>query len=83
MPAVFFGHGSPMNALERNRYTDAWRTFGASIPRPRTILMVSAHWYINATAVTAMAGPRTTRSTLPVPQVPETTKPRHPSPTPR
>jgi 4,5-DOPA dioxygenase extradiol len=59
LPAVFFGHGSPMNALERNRYSDAWRAFGASIPRPRAILMVSAHWYINATAVTAMASPRT------------------------
>jgi 4,5-DOPA dioxygenase extradiol len=59
MPAVFFGHGSPMNALERNRYSDAWRAFGASIPRPRAILMVSAHWYVNATAVTAMASPRT------------------------
>ncbi len=59
LPAVFFGHGSPMNALERNRYTEAWRAFGASIPRPRAILMVSAHWYINATAVTAMARPRT------------------------
>ena len=58
-PAVFFGHGSPMNALERNRYTEAWRSFGRSIPRPRAILMVSAHWYINATAVTAMAAPRT------------------------
>ena len=55
MPAVFFGHGSPMNALERNRYTEAWRAFGAAVPRPRAILMVSAHWYINATAVTAMA----------------------------
>lgn len=59
MPAVFFGHGSPMNALERNRFTEAWRAFGASIPRPRAIVMVSAHWYINATAVTAMADPRT------------------------
>ena len=59
MPAVFFGHGSPMNALERNRYTAAWRAFGAAVPRPRAILMVSAHWYINATAVTAMARPRT------------------------
>ena len=59
MPAVFFGHGSPMNALERNRYTQAWRAFGAAVPRPRAILMVSAHWYINATAVTAMAQPRT------------------------
>jgi 4,5-DOPA dioxygenase extradiol len=59
MPAVFFGHGSPMNALEHNQYTAAWRAFGASIPQPRAILMVSAHWYINATAVTAMAQPRT------------------------
>lgn len=59
MPAVFFGHGSPMNALERNRYTDAWRAIGAAVPRPRAILMVSAHWYVNATAVTAMARPRT------------------------
>jgi 4,5-DOPA dioxygenase extradiol len=58
MPAVFFGHGSPMNALERNRFTEAWRTFGAAV-RPRAILAVSAHWYINATAVTAMAQPRT------------------------
>jgi 4,5-DOPA dioxygenase extradiol len=59
MPAAFLGHGSPMNALEHNRYTDAWRAFGASVPRPRAILAVSAHWYINASAVTAMAAPRT------------------------
>jgi 4,5-DOPA dioxygenase extradiol len=59
MPAVFVGHGSPMNALEENRYTEAWRHFGSTIPRPRAILAVSAHWYINATAVTAMAEPKT------------------------
>src|SRR4051794_2271063 len=59
MPAAFLGHGSPMNALERNRYTQAWRALGASVPQPRAILMVSAHWYVNATAVTAMAMPRT------------------------
>jgi 4,5-DOPA dioxygenase extradiol len=59
MPAVFFGHGSPMNALGRNRYTESWRMFGAAAPRPRAILCVSAHWYIEATAVTAMARPRT------------------------
>ena len=59
MPAAFFGHGSPMNALERNRYTEAWRALGAAVPRPRAILVISAHWYINATAVTAMARPRT------------------------
>ncbi|MFW0873057.1 4,5-DOPA dioxygenase extradiol [Rhodococcoides corynebacterioides] len=59
MPAAFFGHGNPMNAISDNRYTAAWRSFGASVPRPRAILVVSAHWYINATAVTAMPRPRT------------------------
>lgn len=59
MPAAFIGHGSPMNALEFNRYTSEWRAFGQSVPRPRAILVVSAHWYINATAVTAMPAPRT------------------------
>ncbi len=59
MPAAFFGHGNPMNALEVNRYTAAWRAFGAAVPRPRAILVISAHWYINATAVTAMPRPRT------------------------
>lgn len=59
MPAAFIGHGNPMNALETNRYTEAWRRFGASVPRPRAVLVISAHWYINATAVTAMPRPRT------------------------
>jgi 4,5-DOPA dioxygenase extradiol len=59
MPAAFVGHGSPMNTLERNRYTEAWRLLGETVPRPRAVLVVSAHWYINATAVTAMAQPRT------------------------
>ena len=59
MPAVFLGHGSPMNALDHNGYTEAWRAFGASVPRPRAILAISAHWYVNATAVTAMAKPKT------------------------
>ena len=59
MPAAFLGHGSPMNALEHNGYTEAWRAFGASVPRPRAILAISAHWFINATAVTAMARPKT------------------------
>jgi 4,5-DOPA dioxygenase extradiol len=59
MPAAFFGHGTPMNAIQRNRFTEAWRAFGASVPRPRAILMISAHWYINASAVTAMQRPRT------------------------
>lgn len=59
MPAAFIGHGSPMNALELNRYTQAWRAFGRAVPRPRAILVVSAHWYVGATAVTAMPRPRT------------------------
>ena len=59
MPAAFIGHGNPMNTLEDNRYTRAWREFGASIPRPRAVLVVSAHWYIGSTLVTAMASPRT------------------------
>ncbi len=59
MAALFVGHGSPMNALEHNRYTEAWQTFGLTTPRPRAILVISAHWYINASAVTAMATPRT------------------------
>ena len=59
MPAAFVGHGNPMNALEHNRYTEAWATFGASMERPRAILVVSAHWFVNITAVTAMKTPRT------------------------
>ena len=43
-----------MNALETNRYTEAWRIFGESVPMPRAILVISAHWYTNATAVTAI-----------------------------
>jgi 4,5-DOPA dioxygenase extradiol len=59
MPAIFFGHGNPMNALFENEYTAAWSTIGRSIPKPKAILCVSAHWYIPAVAVTAMAKPRT------------------------
>jgi 4,5-DOPA dioxygenase extradiol len=59
MPALFIGHGSPMNTLEANGYTEAWRAFGRILPRPRAILVISAHWYFGATAVTAMPKPRT------------------------
>jgi 4,5-DOPA dioxygenase extradiol len=59
MPAAFLGHGSPMNALARNRYTEAWSELGDSAPRPRAILVISAHWYVNLSALTAMARPRT------------------------
>jgi len=59
MPVAFLGHGNPMNAIENNRYTDAWSLFGRSMPRPRAVLVISAHWYTNVTLVTAMDRPRT------------------------
>ncbi len=59
MPALFLGHGSPMNVLEENSYTQAWRTLGETLPRPKMILAISAHWYTRGTAVTAMEHPRT------------------------
>ena len=58
-PAIFLGHGSPMNALERNRYTEAWSEVGRKHGKPKAILAISAHWYIRGTAVTAMHKPPT------------------------
>jgi len=58
-PALFLGHGTPMNAVEKNRYTAAWRALAAGYPRPRAILSISAHWYAPGLAVTADAAPRT------------------------
>lgn len=59
MPAIFFGHGSPMNAIEENTYTKTWTQFGQDFPRPKAILMVSAHWMTHGIAVTAMEKPKT------------------------
>ena len=59
MPAIFVGHGNPMNALARNQYTDGWRQLGMSLPKPSAIVSVSAHWYLPKLAVTAMQQPRT------------------------
>src|SRR6478672_3318276 len=59
LPAIFFGHGNPMNALAENDWTRGWAELGRSFPRPRAILCVSAHWYIPALAVMAMERPRT------------------------
>jgi 4,5-DOPA dioxygenase extradiol len=59
MPAIFFGHGNPLNALQQNDWTRGWATIGQSIPRPRAIVCVSAHWYLPATLVTGMTQPRT------------------------
>jgi 4,5-DOPA dioxygenase extradiol len=59
MPAIFFGHGNPMNAIQTNVWSEGWRAVGDSLPKPRAILCISAHWYIRETAVTAMDEPRT------------------------
>lgn len=59
MPAIFFGHGNPMNALERNAWTESWARTGATIPRPKAIVCVSAHWYLPGTLVTGNDRPRT------------------------
>ncbi len=58
-PVIFFGHGNPMNALERNTYTRGWATIGSQVPRPKAVLSISAHWYLPGTSVTVMAAPRT------------------------
>jgi len=58
-PTAFIGHGSPMNALESNRHTQAWQAFGRAHPKPRAVLAISAHWYVPGLAVTAMAKPPT------------------------
>jgi 4,5-DOPA dioxygenase extradiol len=59
MPAIFFGHGNPLNALEDNVYTRAWAEVGRSLPLPRAVVCISAHWYTQGTHVTAMPAPRT------------------------
>jgi len=58
-PAVFFGHGNPMNALLENSYTEAWRRLGREMPRPRGILSISAHWYVPSIGVTVTTAPKT------------------------
>src|ERR1051326_4956582 len=59
MPAIFFGHGNPMNALQSNAWTKAWSAIGKGIPKPKSIVCISAHWYLSATLVTAQERPRT------------------------
>jgi 4,5-DOPA dioxygenase extradiol len=59
MPVIFFGHGNPMNALSKNAYTDGWASIGKSIPCPKAVLAVSAHWYVPACSVTANLAPPT------------------------
>jgi 4,5-DOPA dioxygenase extradiol len=60
LPAIFFGHGNPLNALLDNEFTRAWSGIGSSLPhRPRAILAISAHWYVPGTGVTISTAPRT------------------------
>jgi 4,5-DOPA dioxygenase extradiol len=59
LPALFVGHGSPMNAIEDNEFSQAWAAMGRSLPRPRAILCISAHWETTGTQVTAVERPRT------------------------
>lgn len=59
MPAIFVGHGSPMNAIEENEFSQAWEQVGQSLPRPKAILCISAHWETSGVQVTAMESPRT------------------------
>jgi 4,5-DOPA dioxygenase extradiol len=59
MPLLFVGHGSPMNAIEDNEFSRAWKEVGKSLPRPKEIVCISAHWESNGVKVTAMDQPRT------------------------
>ncbi|AMN44129.1 4,5-DOPA dioxygenase extradiol [Rhodoplanes sp. Z2-YC6860] len=59
LPAIFFGHGNPMNAIGQNAYTKEWHKIGKQLLRPKAILSVSAHWYVPETGVTVSTNPRT------------------------
>jgi 4,5-DOPA dioxygenase extradiol len=59
LPAIFFGHGNPMNAVSSNAYTEAWRRIAEQTARPKAILSISAHWYVPGTGVTVSTTPRT------------------------
>jgi len=59
MPALFVGHGSPMNGILDNEFSQKWSTLAKKIPKPAAVLVVSAHWYTKGTKVTAMDFPAT------------------------
>lgn len=59
MPALFIGHGNPMNAIEENQFTSAWQSIGRLMRRPRAVLCISAHWCTNSTSVSAVPRPET------------------------
>jgi 4,5-DOPA dioxygenase extradiol len=59
LPAIFFGHGNPMNAVQNNRYTEGWRRIGKEVIKPKAILAISAHWFVPGTGVTISSAPKT------------------------
>src|SRR5882672_4374607 len=59
MPALFIGHGSPMNGIEDNEFSQRWSKMATEIPTPRAVLVVSAHWFTRGTHITAMEHPET------------------------
>lgn len=59
MPVLFIGHGSPMNGIEDNAFSKTWAKLGAEMPKPKAVLVVSAHWLTNGTHITAMEAPKT------------------------
>ena len=59
MPALFIGHGNPMNAITDNPYREAWLTLGKGLPKPKAILCISAHWQTHGTQVCAVEHPQT------------------------
>jgi len=58
-PVLFIGHGSPMNGIEDNEFSRTWTKFGKEIPKPKAVLVISAHWLTNGTQITAMSNPKT------------------------
>lgn len=58
-PVLFIGHGSPMNGIEDNEFSRTWAKFGNEIPKPKAVLVISAHWLTNGTHITAMENPKT------------------------
>ncbi|MGE5819816.1 MAG: dioxygenase, partial [Deltaproteobacteria bacterium] len=59
LPAIFFGHGNPMNAVLDNGYTKGWSRIGQTTRKPKAILSISAHWFVSETGVTIATSPRT------------------------